>query len=174
MRLAPLHVKRIVLPRRYARLVVFHHHDSRTRDSIHCDRSRRIRLRQPVPQCQIEAVPGVSGGSEILVGSIADTVTGTLNRQLTRTFDFGINSGYARNTALGIPDFGIAAQSYDYWFAGANIRHPWSRTLSLFASYQLQYQTSNVGFCLGATCGTSYVGHLISVGVNWRSRPMLF
>lgn len=117
---------------------------------------------------------GVSGGSGILVGSIANTVTGTLGRKLTRTFDFGINSGYARNTALGIPGFGIAAQSYDYWFAGANIRHPWSRTLSLFASYQLQYQTSNVGFCLGATCGTSFVGHLISVGVNWRSRPMLF
>jgi len=117
---------------------------------------------------------GVGGGSGIFVGSIADTVTGTLTRRLTRTFDFGINSGYARNSALSVPGFGIPAQSYDYWFAGANLSHPFSRTLSLFASYQLEYQTSNFGFCLGATCGTSFVRHLISVGVNWRSRPMLF
>jgi hypothetical protein len=117
---------------------------------------------------------GVSGGSGILTGSVADTVAGTLTRQLTRTLNFGINSGYARNTALAIPGFGIAAQSYNYWFFGANVSHPFSRTLSLFASYQLQYQTSNFGFCIGTTCGSSFTRHLISVGVNWRGRPRLF
>jgi hypothetical protein len=117
---------------------------------------------------------GVSGGSGVLVGSIADTATGTLTRQLTRTFNVGVSGGYARNKALAIPGFGIPAQSYDYWFAGANVSHPWNRTLSIFGSYQMQYQTSNFGFCLGTTCGMSFVRHLISVGLNWQGRPMLF
>ena len=47
-----------MLPRHDAGFVVLYHHDRRTRDSIHRDRPRWIGLRQPVPQCQIEAVFG--------------------------------------------------------------------------------------------------------------------
>ena len=29
-------------------------------------------------------------------------------------------------------------------------------------------------FCVGVTCGTSYFRNLISVGVSWHDRPLLF
>jgi hypothetical protein len=117
---------------------------------------------------------GVNGGSGVLSGSIADIVTGNVSRQLSRTTNFGINGGYARNSALAIPGFSTFNQNYNYWFGGANLNRPFGRSLTVFLSYQIQYQDSNVGFCLGANCSTSFTRHLISAGVNWQSRPMLF
>jgi hypothetical protein len=117
---------------------------------------------------------GVAGGSGILAGSIANTLSGTLTRQLTRTANFGLNGGYARNTALAIPGLAVYNQNYNYWFGGVNLTRPWGRTLNLFLSYQLQYQTSNVGFCIGPDCSTSFTRHIVSGGVTWQSRPLLF
>ncbi len=117
---------------------------------------------------------GVSGGSGVLAGSISDTVTGTVSRQLSRTVNFGINGGYSRNKALAITGLSVLNQNYNYWFGGANLNRPWGRSLNLFVSYQVQYQTSNARFCLGANCSTSFVRHLISAGFSWQSRPMLF
>lgn len=117
---------------------------------------------------------GVVGGSGILAGSIADTFSGTLTRQLTRTVNFGLNGGYARNTALAIPGLAVYNQNYNYAFWGANLSRPWGRTLNLFLSYQGQYQTSSVPLCVGPTCNTSFVRHIISGGVTWQSRPLLF
>ena len=104
---------------------------------------------------------------------INDTVTARFSRQLTRTVNGTISGGYARNQALAIPGFGIFNQNYDYAFAGASVSRPLGRTLNLFLSYQAQYQFSNVAFCVGVTCGTSVVAHLISVGLHWQARPML-
>jgi len=117
---------------------------------------------------------GVSAGSGVLSGSVTDTVTVNVSRQLSRTFSGGITGGYARNRALAIPGYGVYNQSYNYSFAGANLSHPWGRSMNLFLSYQAQYQDSNVGFCAGVTCGTDVLVHLISVGFNWHTRPMLF
>ena len=117
---------------------------------------------------------GVSGGSGVLAGSISDTVTGTVSRQLSRTVNFGLDGGYAHNKSLTIPGLSVFNQNYNYWFGGANLNRPWGRSLNLFLSYQAQYQTSNVGFCLGANCSTSFLRHLISAGFSWQSRPMLF
>ncbi len=117
---------------------------------------------------------GVVGGSGLLSGAIADTVTGRLTRQLTRTTNFGLNGGYARNTALAIPGVAVYNQNYNYAFAGANLSRPWGRTLNLFLSYQMQYQTSSAGVCSGPSCSTSFTRHIISGGVTWQSRPMLF
>jgi hypothetical protein len=66
------------------------------------------------------------------------------------------------------------SQAYDYWFVGANLSHPVGRALGLTLSYQMQYQDSNTSFCIGPTCGTSVIRHLISVGVGWHERPLLF
>ncbi|HWF39608.1 MAG TPA: hypothetical protein VG322_13870 [Candidatus Acidoferrales bacterium] len=117
---------------------------------------------------------GVVGGSGVLSGAIGDTLTGTMTRQLTRTTNFGLNGGYSRNTALAIPGLAVYNQNYNYSFGGANVSRPWGRTLNLFLSYQFQHQTSNVGFCIGPSCSSSFTRHIISGGVTWQSRPMLF
>ena len=117
---------------------------------------------------------GVGAGSGVLAGSVTDTLTANFSRQLTRTISGGISGGYARNRALAIPGYGIFNESYDYTFAGANVSHPFGRRLSMYLSYQAQYQFANVSFCAGVTCGTSVLAHIISVGLHWQGRPMLF
>jgi hypothetical protein len=117
---------------------------------------------------------GISGGSGVLSGAISDTVSGNASRQLTRTFSLGINGGYSRSKALAIPGFEIFNTSYNYWFGGATLNHPLGRSSNLFLSYQAQYQDANVGFCIGSSCGGSFLRNLVSAGISWQSRPMLF
>jgi hypothetical protein len=117
---------------------------------------------------------GVSAGSGVLAGSEADTVSGSATRQMSRTFSSGITGGYSRNKGLVVGTTTPSSQTYDYWFVGANLSHPVGRALGLTFSYQMQYQDSNVPFCIGPTCGTSVIRHLISVGVGWHERPLLF
>ncbi|MGH9573726.1 MAG: hypothetical protein ACRD40_09370, partial [Candidatus Acidiferrales bacterium] len=116
---------------------------------------------------------GIGGGSGVLVGGQMDTVTGSLTRQMSKTFSSGFTSGYSRTT--GIPGSGAAAnQTYDYWFGGINLTKPIGETLGLTLGYQVQYQTSNAAQCIGPTCGTNVLVHMISVGLGWHQRPLLF
>jgi len=119
---------------------------------------------------------GVGGGSGVLAGSVADTVTGSLNRQVSRTFSSGLTGGYSRNQGISIGNVTPVSQTYDYWFGGGTFAHPVGRYLALTLSYQVQYQTSNLAFCTGTTapCGTSLIRNLISFGVGWHERPLLF
>jgi hypothetical protein len=116
---------------------------------------------------------GVSGGSGVLGGAVSDTVTGSATRQMSRTFSSGVTAGYARNNGLTTGTT-ASSQTYNYWFAGASLSHPWGRSLGLTLSYQMQYQDSNAAFCIGPTCGTSVIRHLLSVGLGWHERPLLF
>jgi hypothetical protein len=118
---------------------------------------------------------GVSGGSGVLAGSLADTVSGSAVRQLSRPSTGSLNVGYSRNTGLtvnGLPQIPDSNQPFDYWFAGVNYSHLWGRSLNVNLGYQLQYQNSNSSFCVGAGCGSSFVRNLISFSVGWRRQPI--
>jgi hypothetical protein len=120
----------------------------------------------------------VASGSGLLAGAVTDSVSGSATRQMSRTFSSGVTGGYAHNHGLIVGAGTPTSQDYDYAFVGANFSYPWGRTLGLTFSYQLQYQTSNASFCIGTigsgSCGTSVIRHLISVGVGWHERPILF
>lgn len=116
---------------------------------------------------------GVNGGSGVLLGSEIDTVTGSLVRQMSRTFSSGFSAGYSKNR--GLPGEGVfATQSYGYWFGGLNLTKPIGPTLGFTLSYQVQYQTSNAAACIGPICGENVLRHLVSVGLGWHERPLLF
>jgi hypothetical protein len=117
---------------------------------------------------------GVGGGSGALAGSVTDTATGNITRQMSRTFSSGITGGYSRNSGTALTTTTSSNQTYDYWYGGANFTHPIGRSLGLTLAYQLQYQTSNDSFCIGLTCGRSVIRHMISLGVGWHERPLLF
>jgi hypothetical protein len=118
---------------------------------------------------------GVSGGSGVFAGSLADTVSGSAVRQLSRVSTGSLNAGYSRNTGLSsneslqIPQ---SNQPFDYWFAGANYSRLWGRSLNMNVGYQLQYQNSDSSFCTGTGCGSSFVRNLITFSVGWRKRPI--
>lgn len=116
---------------------------------------------------------GVSGGSGVLLGSATDTASGALVRRMSRTFNSGITAGFAHNR--GLPTAANPTnQHYNYWFTGATLSHPWGRTVGVTLSYQMQYQNSNIPFCISSTCGTKIMRHVISFGLDWRERPLLF
>ena len=115
---------------------------------------------------------GVSGGSGVLAGSISDTVTGTVNPQMSRSISGAINFGYSRNNGFNTVGSTFGNQTYSYWFGGATLSRQLGRTLSLNLSYQAQFQDSNVSFCVGPACGTSLIRHLVSFGVGWNKRPI--
>jgi len=115
-----------------------------------------------------------TGGSGVLAGAITDVVTGSVSRQVSRTFSDGISAGYSRNDGVPIKASTPNNEKFDYVFAGVSVTHPMGRALGLTFSYQMQYQTSNTNFCIEETCGTSAIRHLISVGVGWHERPLLF
>lgn len=118
---------------------------------------------------------GVSGGSGVFAGSLADTLTASAVRQLSRSSSGIWNVGYSRNEALavaGLPQVQLANQAFDYWFTGVNYTHLWGRSLNLNVGYQLQYQNSNSSFCSGVGCGGSFVRNLITFGVGWRKQPI--
>jgi len=114
----------------------------------------------------------VSPGSGVFYGALTDQVSASATRQLSRLATLNLNAGFARNKALDIVGAPGANQIYDYTYAGANFMKPLSQTLRLNISYQFQYQTSNLGFCIGVACGSSYTTHIISAGLNWIARPM--
>jgi hypothetical protein len=116
---------------------------------------------------------GVTGGSGVLLGGQTDAVTGAVTRQMSRTFSSGFTGGYSRTQ--GIPGSFVASnQLYDYWFGGLSLTKPLGETVGLTLGYQVQYQTSNSAACVGPTCGTNILVHLISVGLGWHQRPLLF
>jgi hypothetical protein len=117
---------------------------------------------------------GANSGSGVLVGSIGDTVTGSITREVSRTFSSGITGGYSRNNGVAFFTETPLNQTYDYWYGSASLSHPVGRSLGLTLSYLVQYQNSNTSFCTGPTCGTSIIRNLISFGVGWHERPLLF
>jgi hypothetical protein len=118
---------------------------------------------------------GLTGGSGIQAGAESNTASGSVTRAISRTFSGGITGGYSRSSGLTVVGTTTPfSQSFDYWYGGGSLAYALNRTLSLSLSYQLQYQDSGTGFCVATTCGTSVVRHMISFGVNWRERPLLF
>jgi hypothetical protein len=117
---------------------------------------------------------GVDAGAGVFGGSVADVVSGSVTRQMSRTFSSSVRAGYSRNTGLIFTSMTPSNQTYDYWYLGASFSHPMGRSLGLTLSYQLQVQNSNGSFCVGPTCGTSLTRNVISFGVGWHERPLLF
>jgi len=117
---------------------------------------------------------GATGGSGVLAGAITDVVTGGASRQVSRTFSNSIFGGYARNEGVALSSSQPLSHTYDYLFAGAGFSHPFGRATALKFSYEMQYQTSNSALCIGTTCGTNVIRHMITMGVSWNERPLLF
>jgi hypothetical protein len=135
-------------------------------------------LRYQLKRAQIGATynHGVSGGSGVLAGAETDMATGTYSQRVSRTFNLDLNAGYSRNR--GIAGFaGSAAseaQSYSYWFSGANVSHPFGRSLDMFINYQFQYQDSSTTGCTGSACSTTTIRNQIAFGLNLHKQPIPF
>jgi hypothetical protein len=118
---------------------------------------------------------GVSGGSGVLAGAIANTAQGSADRQLTRQVTGRAYVGYSHNTGInGLATLTPGIQSYGYWFGGVGFTRSFGRELELDLDYLLQHQTSNGIFIVGTTPITSITRQQISIGFSWHRLPISF
>ena len=119
---------------------------------------------------------GVSGGSGVQAGSVADTVSGSATRQFSRRLSGNWNVSYGRNNGLTVngPGSTNANQTFSYWSSDAGLSHPLGRTMNLGLHYLLQYQNSSSVFCVGPACGSSFVRHQILLSLGWHENPIRF
>jgi hypothetical protein len=117
---------------------------------------------------------GVAGGSGVLSGAIADTVSGSVGSQLSRTFHGDLAVGYARNEPLTIGNTTTTPPNptFDYYFGSAELTHPWGRSLTLSLGYLIQYQHTDQTYCVGTLCGTTILRQQVTFGLNLHTRPI--
>ena len=118
---------------------------------------------------------GVTGGSGVLAGAVTDNFTGTVGRQVARTFSVSWNAGYSRNRGIQVAGTTTATnETFDYWFTGVNVSHPLGRTMNVFLNYQLQYQNTGASVCTGPGCAGSITRNQITFGFDWHKQPIPF
>ncbi len=115
---------------------------------------------------------GVSGGSGVFVGSRSDLLQTSLNHQIGRVWSGNLQFGYARNQGL-INGASAGSQDYSAWFAGAGLSRPLGRNASFSLGYTARIQTTNLPVCAAGTCDTNYTQHLVSLNLQWHTRPLL-
>jgi hypothetical protein len=106
-----------------------------------------------------------SAGAGVFQGSKTDNLTMTITRQLTRIWSGDVSMGYSHNANLQATS---TSQSFNTWYASANLQRPIGHYMNLFLSYNLQQQSSNNSFCNVGGCGSFYTRNYFSLGFNWH------
>jgi hypothetical protein len=117
---------------------------------------------------------GVNGGAGVLPGSLADTVSASVNRPLTRTTNAALSFGYSHNTGINQTTPMPLNQSYNSTFGGVTLNRALGPMLNVNLSYQAQYQSGGATNCVGLACSAIGLRNLITLGVGWQKRPTPF
>lgn len=120
----------------------------------------------------ISYLHGLAGGGGVLVGSNEDQVTFRGNRQLSRLWNGNVNFSYARNGALASAN-GVPEPSFNDWFVGGGIGRPVGRNINLSVAYTTMFERANQAACTGLGCNTNYTQNMISVSMQWHTRPLV-
>ncbi|MCU1241329.1 MAG: hypothetical protein JWO71_2055 [Candidatus Acidoferrum typicum] len=112
----------------------------------------------------------LGGGSGVLAGAEADTVSGHLSRGFGKWRGF-TSVGYARNRALQQTSIHVIAPQS--WFGGAQISRGFGTLGSFFLSYNASRQSSLAAVCSVPACASNQLMQTISVGYNWGFRPIV-
>ena len=111
---------------------------------------------------------GLSSGSGVFLGSMANTLTGSAHYNFTRFWTGGLAGGYSMNTSL--EPVGTPTVRFDYWFVGANIGRQIGRHAQINFNYGLQRQYSPA-VCPVVYCGVNGYQHTFGMSFNWHLRP---
>jgi hypothetical protein len=113
-----------------------------------------------------------SPGSGLFAGATSDVVRLTVTRPLSKRWDLLTDVGYSHNKRLQSSLFGLQAGSYDYGYAGARLKHAFSRTLNGFFMYQFNNLRTSNAVCLSANCGSLSERHVIGAGISWHPQAI--
>ena len=117
-----------------------------------------------------------TNGSGFFLGATSDVVRFAVTRNVSRQWDVNTDVGYSRNSQL-LPGTtgvgGVAAQSYQYIYAGGAARRQLGRYFGLFFSYQFNNLAFDSSFCTTTgPCANTSQRHVAAVGLDWHPRPI--
>jgi hypothetical protein len=116
----------------------------------------------------------VTGGSGVLVGATTSQLEATLERKLTPRWQGSASLGYATNRSLLLTTTNLGKQEFNSWYVAVRFNHQLRPGTAFFVGYGVRRQAINAAACATLNCGTSLVGHEVSVGFNFGLRPVLF
>jgi hypothetical protein len=113
-----------------------------------------------------------TNGSGFFLGASSDVVRFAVSRPLGRLWDVNADTGYSRNSHLLPGVAAVAAQSYQYIYAGGSAHRQLGRYFGLFFSYQFNQIEFDSSSCTTAPCGSASQRHVATVGLDWHPRPI--
>jgi hypothetical protein len=142
----------------------FNHYDSGpvTQRDVIASGGVNLRYRTRVTEYWVGYSRGVQGGSGVLLGSVADSVAGSVSRGIGRNWSVGLNGGYSRNGAL------ITGSKFNSGFGRVVVRRSLGQYTGVGANYSLLRQTGN---CVAGNC-PFFTRHIIGVSFDWRLKPI--
>jgi hypothetical protein len=115
---------------------------------------------------------GLAAGSGVLLGSITDQATVTLQKQFGRVWSGMVNFGYSHNSALTtLP--GIPKTVYNDWFVGGSLHRPIGRNIQVAGTYEASFENTSPASCLGTVCNSSYTQNTIILTFEMHTRPFV-
>jgi hypothetical protein len=114
---------------------------------------------------------GITSGSGILTGANTDQVSFSGTKQLGRVWSVQGNVGYSKNRQLS--SGGIPSSDFDSVFVGGGFGRLINRNFDWSLAYQAQIQKQNTNNCSGSLCNTSYTRNVVTINLQWHSRPFV-
>lgn len=111
---------------------------------------------------------GVNAGSGVIFGALTDTFGVGFTRPLSRDWQLGANGTYSRSTGLA-KYLGVLPR-YDSEFAGAQLSHRLTETLSCYGSLTAIHQSSQNNFGINAFNGSYQV---LGFGITFAPAPLV-
>jgi hypothetical protein len=155
----------------------------------------RASLRYRFPKTNLEASYQhyITSGSGFFAGAESDIARLTVSRPLGRIWTVFSDIGYSRNSRVlpltpsqaaactaaaeqqpnAPPCQGVAANTYQFGFAGLGVHRMFGRNFHAFASYQFNDLAFDSSYCvLGSPCDRISQRHVGTIGLDWTPRPM--
>lgn len=114
-----------------------------------------------------------SNGGGVLTGATTDQVRLACSLTLTRHWSGSFGPGYSHNRSLPQTASGKVENSYDSMYASASLSRTLGRYMTMFFSYNLQSQHSEVAPCPAGNCTASMLRHLVGFGFDWHPRQIM-
>jgi hypothetical protein len=107
-----------------------------------------------------------AGGSGVFSGASNHTVSASVHHSLSQWWSVSTTTGYAFNQNLA-PVSGIVNR-FGTWYGTANLERSLGRHLHFSFNYGFQRQTSGVGACPVAGCGSTALRQTAGVTMEWH------
>jgi hypothetical protein len=113
-----------------------------------------------------------TSGSGLFAGAQSDIVRLSATRPLNRVWSGFVDLGYSHNDRLQPASGGIAANTYQYGFAGGGVHRAFGRSFHGYASYQFNELFFDSSFCGTVPCNRISNRNVITFGLDWTPRPI--